>query len=424
MSPPPIRFGTDGLRGPAGQWPLNEDGAATVGLALAGLLGGAERAPLIFIGRDTRESGPALCAALARGLAAGGARAIDAGVLPTAALSALVPARGAAGALMVTASHNAWPDNGVKVLGPDGRKFTESSALEAIFDQMPFTDHGELPPAAPPVDPDPLGPWREAMPRPDLRGLRLLIDCAHGAAVDAAPPVLEALGATLVRRGCAPDGRNINDGVGALSPPSADELRAAGCALAICLDGDADRISLVDAEAGLLDGDDLLWLLAGGGQGPVCGTVMSNGGLDAAMAGRLRRSAVGDQSLWLEMLESGAPIGAEPSGHVLFIDGLPTGDGLYAALRALGAVVDATGRPRLPLPVGGWQRWAQSSRKVPSGSRPNLDRLRAVAEAEAAGMRVVVRYSGTEPLLRILVEGPAAPEAWAARIADEFASLA
>jgi len=397
MSPPPIRFGTDGLRGPAGQWPLNEDGAATVGLALAGLLGGAERAPLIFIGRDTRESGPALSAALARGLAAGGARAIDAGVLPTAALSALVPARGAAGALMVTASHNAWPDNGVKVLGPDGRKFTESSALEAIFDQMPFTAHGELPPAAPPIDPDPLGPWRAAMPRPDLRGLRLLIDCAHGAAVEAAPPVLEALGATLVRRGCA---------------------------LAICLDGDADRISLVDAEAGLLDGDDLLWLLAGHGQGPVCGTVMSNGGLDAAMAGRLRRSAVGDQSLWLEMLESGAPIGAEPSGHVLFIDGLPTGDGLYAALRALGAVVDGTGRPRLPLPVGGWQRWAQASRKVPSGSRPSLDRLRAVAEAEAAGMRVVVRYSGTEPLLRILVEGPAAPEAWAARIADEFASLA
>lgn len=428
MSPPPIRFGTDGLRGPAGQWPLCADGAATVGLALARALGGPDAAPLVLIGRDTRESGPALCAALAQGLTAGGARPIDAGVLPTAALSALSPARGAAAALMVTASHNAWPDNGVKVLGADGRKYTESSALEASFDQLGEVRAAALPPCAPPLDPDPLGPWRAAMPRPDLGGLRLLLDCAHGAAVAAAPPLLEALGAELVLRGCAPTGRNINEGVGALHPPSAAELRAAGCALAVCLDGDADRIALVDAIAGPLDGDDLLWLLAGrpGAPvgGPVVGTVMSNGGLDGALSGRLRRAAVGDQHLWAEMLASGAVIGAEPSGHVLFTDGLPTGDGLYAALRALAAVTEPDGRPRLPLPVGGWQRWAQASRKLPDRGRPALERLRAPAAAEAAGMRVVVRYSGTEPLLRVLVEGPAEPGAWADRIADEFGALA
>ncbi|MFM2245794.1 MAG: phosphoglucosamine mutase [Pseudomonadota bacterium] len=427
--PAPIRFGTDGLRGPAHAWPLDADGARTVGLGLARQLQPAHPAApaRVLLGRDTRESGPLLVAALAEGLAAGGAAPIDAGVLPTAGLSALCVARGAAAALMVTASHNPWTDNGVKVLGPDGRKYDHAAALEAIFDALlgqggPPAAAGAAPVVV--VDPDPLGPWRDALPWPRLDGLRLLLDAAHGAAWSCAPAALEARGATVVRRGCAPTGRDINAGVGALHPPSPAEVRAAGCALAICLDGDADRVVLVDPVAGQLDGDDLLWLLCRDSGAPVGGTIMCNGGLEAALGGRLRRSAVGDQPLWREMVASGAPVGAEPSGHVLFTDGMPTGDGLYAALRVLAAVAGPGGAPRLPLPVGGWTRWAQASRTLPAGRRPPLSALASVAAAEAAGMRTVVRYSGTEPILRVQVEGPQAPEPWAEAIAAEFLRLA
>ena len=150
-----------------------------------------------------------------------------------------------------------------------------------------------------------------------------------------APAALEARGARVVRRGCSPDGHNINHNVGALHPPGVDEVRAAGAQLAICLDGDADRVALVCPEHGLLDGDDLIWLLRTRSPGPLVGTVMSNGGLEAALDGRLIRSPVGDAHVAEAMRETGASLGAEPSGHVLFADGMPTGDGLYAALRVL-----------------------------------------------------------------------------------------
>ena len=421
---PSLRFGTDGLRGPAHQWPLDEHGALTVGLGLARVLCAATPQPVVLIGRDTRESGPSLVQALARGLRSGGAEPIDAGVLPTAALSALCVTRGAAAALMVTASHNPWTDNGVKVLGADGRKCTFSAALEQAFDAIDAAALSACTGPAPlAADPDPLGPWRAAMPMVRLDGLRVMLDAAHGAASTCAPALLTARGAIVVTRGCTPTGRNINDGVGAVHPPSADAVRAAGCDLAICLDGDADRIALVDAEAGPLDGDDLLWLLCGTGNMPVGGTILCNGGLDAALGGRLLRSAVGDHALWQRMQSGGAPIGAEPSGHVLFTDGLPTGDGLYAALRVLLAVAGPDGRPRLPLPIGGWNRWAQASRTLPAGRRPPLDALTSIPAAAAAGMRTVVRYSGTEPILRVQVEGPSDPGPWAEAIAEEFQRL-
>jgi phosphoglucosamine mutase len=426
--PAPIRFGTDGLRGPAHAWPLDAAGARTVGLGLALHLCRATpgATPRVILGRDTRESGPMLVGALAAGLIAGGAAPVDAGVLPTAGLSALGVARGAAAGLMVTASHNPWADNGVKVLGPDGRKFDHAAALEALFDTL-LAESAPAPTAAAATmtaDPDPLGPWQAALPRLRLDGLRLMLDAANGAAWACAPAALEARGATVIRRGCAPTGRDINAGVGALHPPSPAEVAAAGCALAICLDGDADRVVLVDRTAGQLDGDDLLWLLCRDSRAPVGGTVMCNGGLEVALGGRLRRSAVGDQPLWREMLASGAPIGAEPSGHVLFTDGMPTGDGLYAALRVLAAVAGPEGAPTLPLPVGGWTRWAQASRTLPAGRRPPLSALATVAAAEAAGLRTVVRYSGTEPILRVQVEGPTAPEPWAEAISAEFLALA
>jgi len=418
MSPlPPIRFGTDGVRGPSGTWPITTAGAHAIGAGLASWLSGSS-APHILVGRDPRASGDTLVQAILDGIAACGARATNLGVLPTAAVSCAVHARGAQAGVMVTASHNPAADNGIKVLGPGGRKLTKAEAteLESWFDRPATAAGGTID-----TDPDPLGPWRAWLPTVNLDGLTILVDAAHGAGAECAPAALEAMGATVVRRGCAPDGTNINDGVGALHPPHAEAVAAAGAQLAICLDGDADRVALVCPHNGLLDGDDLLWLMRTLFAGPIVGTVMSNGGLEAALDGRLVRSPVGDAHVAAAMRETGARLGAEPSGHVLFTDGMPTGDGLYAALRVLEAAADGSGRPVLPLASGGWSRWPVVKTNVRfTGDRLDLDTLDSIAAARAAGNRLVVRYSGTEPKLRILVEGQASPEAHVQAIADEF----
>lgn len=422
--PAPIRFGTDGIRGPAGSWPLTEEGVRVMGRALAEHVreaGGGR----ILVGRDTRESGEALAEAVLSSICEVGLEAVDGGIMPTAAVSCAVAGWGGApgydAGVVLTASHNPWQDNGLKILGPDGGKFQEQDALSARFAAVV----GPLPSGCEPARTDAMGPWRAAMPRLDLSGLTVLLDAAHGAGAPHAPGVLEALGARVIRRGCAPDGRNINAGVGAMHPPDPSELGEA--ALALCLDGDADRIVLVDAVAGVLDGDDILWLLAAEAEGPVVGTNMSNGGLEAALGGRLVRAQVGDRHVAAQMRRTGAAWGAEPSGHVLFADGLPTGDGLYSALRVLQAVADEAGRPRLPLPVGGWERWpAVLKNHRYAGQRPALEGLPELAAAQAAGMRVVVRYSGTEPKVRVLVEGKGtgagSAEAWCDRIIAALAA--
>jgi phosphoglucosamine mutase len=212
-----------------------------------------------------------------------------------------------------------------------------------------------------------------------------------------------------------------------MHPPSAAEVAAAGADLCVCLDGDADRVVLVDPASGVLDGDDLLWLLSQGDDGPLVGTIMSNGGLEAALGDRLVRAPVGDRYVAERMAETGARFGAEPSGHVLFADGMPTGDGLYSALRALAAVARG-GRPVQPLPVGGWTRWPQVNDAVRfTGPRVSLDLLRTLRAVRASGQRAVVRYSGTEPKLRIMVEGMGtgalAPARLVAEIAHEFRAL-
>lgn len=411
MKLPPIRFGTDGVRGPAGSWPITNEGAARIGGGTVAALGRT-----VFVGRDTRESGPELVAAVMAGVQAAGGIAVDAGVLPTAALSCLVKARGGAAAVMVTASHNPWEDNGLKVLRGDGRKPSpdDAAALEAAF----ATHHAAPQGGEQRRDEAPLQPWKDTLPDVNLTGRTFLVDAAHGAAHSCAPAALEARGATVVRVGCAPSGRNINHGVGATHPPDRSVVAEAGAELGICLDGDADRVVLVHPTLGLLDGDDILWLLGRDGT-TVVGTVMSNGGLDAALGGRLVRARVGDKHVAAKMVEHDAPIGAEPSGHVLFADGMPTGDGTYAALRVLAAIGDRD----LGAAVQGWQRWPVAQKNVRfSGERVPLDALTSLAAAEAAGNRFVVRYSGTEPKLRILVEGDAA-EDWVARIAAEFVAL-
>ncbi len=416
---PPIRFGTDGVRGPYGAWPLTEAGVERMGRGIAAWLG--EPGKRVVVGRDTRESGPALEDALVRGLVAGGMVALRAGVVPTAAVSCAVVDVGAAAGVMLTASHNAWRDNGVKVVGRDGKKLgTRAVYLEEAFVDPPAPGGG-----AEATLEDAIAPWKAALPDVDLAGLAILLDAASGAAWHHAADALIARGARVIHRDPAPDGRNINDGTGALHPPTAAEVRSVDCALALCLDGDADRLVLVDAQVGPLDGDDMLWLLGGHGGGPVVGTVMSNGGLEAALGGRLVRAPVGDQHVAAAMVAHQAQVGAEPSGHVLFADGMPTGDGLYTALRVLAALRGADGRPRLPLHATGWARWPLATKDVRfAGPRVPLSQLSAPGAATEAGNRVVVRYSGTEPKLRILVEGTgqgdASPAAWADRIAAEF----
>jgi len=422
MSGRPIRFGTDGVRGPAGSWPLDVEGMQTIGLALGEHVCEGEQGRRVLVARDTRESGPLLSTALVGGLVAGGAEVVDLGVYPTGALSLAVSQQGAAAGVMVTASHNPWPDNGVKVMGPGGGKLLDQAALEARFGRASGRPGGSIhdPMAAP-------DPWSTAFEDLDLHGVHVLIDAAHGAGAGWAPRVLRALGATVTERGCAPDGRNINEGVGALHPPTLDDLGEAD--LAICLDGDADRVLVVDRAHGLLDGDDVLWMLRDAVSGPLVGTIMSNGGLGAALGDRLVRAAVGDRHVAARMVETGATLGAEPSGHVLFTDGWPTGDGLYSALRLLRACADTHGRPRLPLPADGWTRWPQAQQSFRyAGARPSISGLASIPGAEAAGHRVVCRYSGTEPKVRVLVEGMAtgadSPAAWCARIVAELSERA
>ena len=429
MHPEPIRFGTDGVRGPVGQWPLTPEGAFHIGRGLATTRHPTHPDGLVLIGADTRGSCPNFARFLAAGLHAGGCTARFAGVLPTAALSCLIADRAAAAGIMITASHNPAHDNGFKLLGPDGKKILDPTRFEHAFDASlaaPFSFPSD--PPTPDPEPQPLAPYRARLPRPDLRGTRILLDAAHGAAYAVAPSVLEELGATVIRHGCSPNGTNINEGVGALHPPTTDHLRLVSADLAICLDGDADRLILVDPEAGLLDGDDVLFLTRHQTTAPLIGTIMCNGGLDAALDGRLVRVPVGDKYLAEALTRLGADIAAEPSGHILFSDGLPSGDGLYAALRVLSALPPSPTLPGQPatLRIGtpAWPRWAQASRKCPAGGRPPLDTLSTPALAHAAGMRTVIRYSGTEPLLRILVEGPADPDGWADRIATEFTTAA
>lgn len=409
-----IRFGTDGVRGPFGLFPVDADGGRRIGRAVAAWAAERDARPVIVLGRDTRASGPALAEAVVAGLVAGGARVRDGGVMPTAAVSCAVAAHDATAGVVLTASHNAWQDNGIKVLGQGGGKLLDPTPLERWLEApLPALPGGALQDL-----PDPLAPWRAAMPQVDLSGLRVLLDCAHGAAAHCAPDLLRQRGATLQLRGCQPDGRNINAQVGALHPP--DDL--GDCDLGICLDGDGDRLLLLDRQHGALDGDDLLWLLDRGG--PVIGTVMSNAGLDAALSGRLVRTPVGDRFVAEAMDTHAATVGGEPSGHLLVRGGPPSSCGLYTALAILQRHAGSDGRARLPLPVQGWERWPQSRRDVPSTR--DLASLTTVVQAREAGLRVLVRYSGTEPLVRIMVEGrdAALADHWATTIAAELSPAA
>lgn len=412
-------FGTDGVRGPYGGAVVNEAFAARLGAA-AGRWAGPRG--LVLIGRDTRASGGSLAAAVAAGLASVGLTPISLGVVPTPAVARAVRAQGAVLGVVVTASHNPATDNGIKFFAREGLKLTDADefAIEQLLPAMAPATTSEVP-----VQTSAAAEYIRAaqglLPAGSLAGWRIVLDTAHGATVGTSPVVLRALGAEIIGLGDSPDGYNINAGVGSEHPASlAARVKAEGARLGIAHDGDGDRCILCDEEGMVLDGDEILTLLAlhalRGGRlvaNELVITVQSNLGVDAAVSaagGRVVRTSVGDRYVLERMLADGATLGGESSGHIIFSQISPTGDGLVAALKVI-EVMLATGQSLSAL--------RRALRKFPQGTRnlkvrtkrdlPACEALSTAISQLAAGLgptgRVLVRFSGTEAKLRLLVEG-------------------
>lgn len=412
-------FGTDGVRGPYGGPLINESFAARLGYAAAAAVARPGR---VLIGRDTRGSGAALEAAVARGLRAGGLEPVSLGVTPTPAVARAVRSAGAVLGVVITASHNPAADNGLKFFGPDGCKLTDEE--ERRIEQLLPAAVGAAPGALPELDAG--GPYRAAagavLPAGALAGWRLVLDTANGATCATSPAVLRALGAEVLGLGDAPDGTNINAGVGSEHPASlAARVRATGARLGVAHDGDGDRCVVCDELGQVLEGDEVLTLLGTHAlaRGTLVNrtlvvTVQSNLGVDAALVaagGRVVRTAVGDRYVSEALRREGATLGGESSGHVIFSEISPTGDGLVAALKVM-EVMLATGQPlsQLRRVLRKFPQRTAALRvreKRPLDSLPGLVATIQALETElGATGRVLVRYSGTESKLRLLIEGP------------------
>ena len=418
-------FGTDGIRAHFGAEPLVEPTVRRIGAALGAWLAERGREPAVLVAGDTRASSPRLAAWIADGLAAGGARPLDLGTLPTAAVARLVVARGAAGGVVLSASHNPAADNGIKLVGADGFKWpvADEAALERrIAAQPPLA--GALAPA--PRDESAraeyLAALRALAPGRPLAGLAIALDCAHGAASGLAAELFAALGARVIPLFDRPDGANINAGCGSTHlKPLVERMRADGFDLDFAFDGDADRALLVDERGMPHDGDGMLLLWAGelaaaGELEPraIVATSMSNLGLERALARlgvEVVRCGVGDREVVETLKASGLRLGGEQSGHLVDLARSTTGDGLLTAA-LLARVVARAGRPASEL-LAGFVRYPQLIENVRVRAKPDLATLPRVASAahhveQRLGRdgRLVLRYSGTEPLARIMLEGP------------------
>jgi len=424
-------FGTDGVRGPYDGPVINCVFARRLGAAAARHLAarGAAGGARVLLGRDTRFSGPALEAAVAAGLADGGFAPVSLGVVPTPAVSRAVRAQAAALGVVVTASHNPATDNGIKFFGPAGTKLTEEEEA-AIERELEGLEPGPCAAAPLAAQPDAGREYVAAVTRllrPGcLEGWRIVLDTANGATCATSPAVLRALGATVVGLGDAPDGRNINAGVGSEHPEKLGAaVREHGARLGVAHDGDGDRCILCDETGAVLDGDEILTILAVHGlrsgtlaQDLLVVTEQSNLGVDAAVkaaGGRVVRTPVGDRQVSERLLAEGGRLGGESSGHIICAEVSPTGDGLVAALKVI-EVMLTTGCPLSELRRV-LRKFPQRSATVAVKAKPPLESLAALQEAmravEAelgAGGRILVRYSGTEPKLRLLVEGADAPQ--------------
>jgi phosphoglucosamine mutase len=427
-------FGTDGVRGRVGEFPITPDFALRLGYAAGETLVAHARAlgvardgdrPAVLIGKDTRISGYMIEAALESGFAAAGVDVMLCGPMPTPAVAYLTRALRLAAGVVISASHNPYDDNGIKFFAAGGYKLPDTieEEIEARLEQpmgcRPSAQLGK----ARRID-DAAGRYIEfcksTFPSElDLRGLRIVVDCANGAAYHIAPKVFHELGAEVIAVGAAPDGLNINAGVGATAPKHLQEQVVQHRAdLGLALDGDADRLLIVDAAGRLFDGDELLYVIArrqqsAKGLAGVVGTLMSNLGFEQAL-GRLGvgfvRAKVGDRYVLELMQEKGWPLGGENSGHIICLDRHTTGDGIVAALQVLAALRERG--ETLAQACADLTMFPQKLINVRFSSvfdwRADAGVRSAQAEAErtlgSAG-RVLLRPSGTEPLLRVMVEG-------------------
>ncbi len=417
-------FGTDGIRGQAGHTPMTAEFAFLVGVAAAEALKGAGRqAPTVLIGRDTRRSGPMLEAALTAGLTSRGAHTLELGVVPTPGVSHLCRSLGAAAGIVISASHNPFEDNGIKFFSADGEKL--SDALEHEIEE-----YLERVTNLPAVSGAEIGTtahyarnfgheYRDFLVAsgPDLRGLKIGLDCANGAAFELAPEVFTLLGADISVINAAPDGVNINTRCGSTHPAAIQTfVLEHGLDLGVTFDGDADRALLVDRKGRLITGDHMLAICALHRQEQaVVSTIMGNLGLEHYLAERgvgFYRAAVGDRYVHEMLRAKGLSLGGEQSGHVLFLDKAPTGDGILSALQTL-AAVQHSGK--------GLESWFEeivmypqlllNVRVDPLVKARLAEHAEVMAALERASEqlngegRVNVRPSGTEPLVRVMVEG-------------------
>ncbi|HXN19456.1 MAG TPA: phosphoglucosamine mutase [Candidatus Binatus sp.] len=422
-------FGTDGIRGLPGQYPLDDATLDRVGLALGNYLRLQGRArdekPKVLIGRDTRESGPHIAERIACGLAAGGAKPVSAGVLTTPGVAWLVNREGFAAGVVISASHNPYHDNGVKLISSTGMKFPDS--IETELEKFVLTSRDKVSSEKmlhlhdnEKIDDDYLaGLVSAVLPGAKLAGMKIVLDCANGAASNLAPRLFRSLGAEVIAINNTPDGKNINAKCGSLHPEGMQKrVVESGAALGVAFDGDADRAIFSSATGKLVDGDGVLLVVArylksaGKLKGHVVvGTTMANLGLERALDSsglKLARTAVGDRYVLEEMQRIGANIGGEQSGHILFLDDATTGDGMLTALK-IASIISITGP--LDSLIADLKIFPQKIVNVRVRSKPALDTLPEVAsllrEAERAlgdSGRVVLRYSGTEPLARVMIE--------------------
>jgi phosphoglucosamine mutase len=436
---PPARklFGTDGIRGVANEWPMTPEIAFKVGAAVAHVVAsGTGRPAKILVGKDTRLSGYLIETALASGICSMGGKVLLSGPIPTPAVAYLTTSMRADAGIVISASHNAFEDNGIKIFGADGFKLADEkeAEIERLLDDPnlaksrstgQFIGQAERVEAAG-------GRYVTAVkgtfPRElSLAGIKVVVDAAHGAAYRVAPLVFEELGADVDAICVSPDGTNINENCGALHPENIrDVVVQQRAALGVSLDGDADRLIVVDERGQVVDGDVIMALCAqnlhkrgelrGGG---VVATVMSNLGLERALARsglQLVRTTVGDRYVVEAMRAGGFSFGGEQSGHLIFLDHASTGDGLIAALQLL-AVMLRENKPLSELAAAAMKRVPQVLKNVNLPERraiedmPNLSSAMTDANNKLGDEgRILVRWSGTEPKLRVMIEGPSQPE--------------
>ena len=434
-------FGTDGIRGTVGKAPITPDFVLRLAHAVGRVLKRSEARPTVLIGKDTRISGYMLESALESGFNSAGVDVVLLGPVPTPAVAYLTRAQRASLGVVISASHNPFADNGIKFFSAQGTKLSDDweVAVEAALDEAPVWADSAALGKARRLD-DAAGRYIEfcksTCPHQfSLKGLKIVVDAAHGAAYHIAPDVFHELGAEVVRIGCSPDGLNINQGVGATHPAALVEaVRQHGADYGVSLDGDADRLQMVDASGRLFNGDELLYLIAADRIARdvdvpgVVGTLMTNMAVEVAFRNkgiRFVRAKVGDRYVLEELERHGWTLGGEGSGHLLVLDRHTTGDGLVSALQVLNACVDS-GKTMAQLlsdvvlfPQTLINVRLQSGQDWQGNQRLAQERVAVESELGDSG-RVLIRASGTEPLVRVMVEARdgALAQSCAERLAD------